>query len=442
MSIHYSSSIEHPVETVFAWHERPGALRRLLPPWQPVHLIEEADSLADGRAVIGLPGGIRWVAQHRGYDPPHGFVDDLVSLPIPWHHVHSFAADGPTRTRMTDSVATPVPASVLRRMLVYRHTQVRDDLDVIEGLHQLDPTTQTVAVTGSSGLVGTALCAFLSTAGHRVIRLVRRAARTESERAWNPADPDPGIFEGVDAVVHLAGASIAGRFDERHKKAIESSRIEPTRRIADAIVRSGGPRVLLSASAIGYYGPDRGDELLDEAAEPGSGFLAGVVARWEAATKDAADAGVRVVTVRTGVVLSTRGGLLKLLRPVFLSGLGGRIGNGRQWLSWIDLDDLTDVYARALVDEGLAGAVNAVAPNPARNGQFSTVLARVLRRPAPIPVPTFALDLLVGPEGTREVACASQRVVPGRLEAAGFRFRRTALEATLRHQLGRFGPTQ
>ncbi len=440
MSIEYSTSVDHPIEDVFAWHERPGAIERLLPPWQPVHVAEEARSLLDGKAVLSLPGGIRWVARHSDYDPPHRFVDDLVSLPVPWHHVHSFVEDGPGRTRVTDTVSTPIPAALLQRTLVYRHTQMRDDLDAIAELLRRDPAERTVAVTGSSGLVGTALCAFLSTAGYRVIRLVRRIPRTDSERAWNPEDPDPRTFEDVDAVVHLAGASIAGRFSERHKMAIESSRIDPTRRLADAVVRSNGPRVLLVASAIGYYGPDRGDELLDEESGRGGGFLADVVAKWEAATEPAADAGLRVVTVRTGVVLSTRGGMLKLLRPVFLAGFGGPVGAGDQWLSWIDLDDLTDVYARALVDEHLAGALAAVAPAPVRNSEFTATLARVLHRPARWRVPESALSVVVGEEGVREVACASQRVLPRRLVAAGFRFRRPQLEASLRHQLGRIEP--
>lgn len=440
MSIECSSVLDQPIEDVFAWHERPGAFQRLTPPWLGARLVAEAPSLADGRAVVRLPGGIRWVAQHHDYDPPYRFVDDLVSLPLPWHHVHSFAPEGPSRTRLTDTVTTPLPALALRRMFAYRQAQLRDDLGVQSDLRLIDPTPQTVAVTGSSGLVGTALSAFLSTAGHRVIRLVRRAPLADDERAWNPFAPDPGVFEGVDAVVHLAGASIAGRFTGRHKEAIASSRIEPTRRLAGALAQARGPRVLLAASAIGYYGSDRGDELLDEGAGRGDGFLADVVAQWEAATKGAADAGMRVVVVRTGIVLSAAGGMLALLRPLFLAGLGGRVADGNQWLSWIDLDDLTDVYARALVDPALAGVLNAVTPAPVRNAELTQTLARVLHRPALVAVPKAALGAVLGTEGARELACASQRVAPARLEAAGFCFRRPTLDASLRHQLGHASP--
>jgi len=440
VSIEHSSVVDHPVETVFAWHERPGALGRLLPPWLPISVLEEAGSLADGTAVVRLPGGLRWVARHSGYDPPRGFVDDLVSLPLRWHHVHTFEAEGPTRTRVTDTVSTPVPASYLAAMFVYRHRQLRGDLDSLAALHGFDPEARTVAVTGSSGLVGTALCHFLATGGHRVVRLVRRPARDRGERRWDPLSPDPAAFEDVDAVVHLAGASIAGRFSERHKAEIASSRIEPTRRLADALVSAGRPAVLVAASAIGYYGPDRGDELLDETSTRGRGFLAGVVADWEAATEGAAAAGLRVVTVRTGLVLSARGGLLQLLRPLFGAGLGGRVGSGRQWQSWIDLDDLTDIYARAIADRGLAGPLNAVAPEPVRNLELTATLAQLLRRPTVLPVPRAAIAAVIGTEGADELACASQRVVPRRLEEAAFRFRRPRLEASLRHQLGRFEP--
>jgi uncharacterized protein (TIGR01777 family) len=247
-----------------------------------------------------------------------------------------------------------------------------------------------VAVTGASGLVGSALAAFLSTGGQRVIRLVRRQVRNDLERQWNPNRPAPDLLDGVDAVVHLAGASIAGRFTDEHKAAIRDSRIEPTRRLAEAAAYAdNGPRTFVSASAIGYYGFDRGDALLCEESVRGDGFLADVVADWEAASAPAADAGLRVVGVRTGIVQSARGGTLKLMRPLFAAGLGGRLGSGQQWLSLVGLDDLLDVYYRALYDTRLTGPVNAVAPEPVRNADYTRALARVLHRPSVVPVPSF-----------------------------------------------------
>jgi uncharacterized protein (TIGR01777 family) len=195
---------------------------------------------------------------------------------------------------------------------------------------------------------------------------------------------------------------------------------------------------MISASAVGYYGADGDDRVLGEDSPAGGGFVADVVADWEADTEPAERAGVRVVRIRTGIVQSPRGGVLQVLRPLFTAGLGGRLGDGRQWTSWIDLDDLVDVYHRALVDEELAGPVNAVAPSPVRNADYTRVLARVLRRPAVLPVPSLGPELLLGAEGAHEFALASQRAAPARLVAAGHRFRRPDLEATLRHQLGRF----
>jgi uncharacterized protein (TIGR01777 family) len=190
----------------------------------------------------------------------------------------------------------------------------------------------------------------------------------------------------VDAVVHLAGASIAGRFTDAHRAAIRGSRIAPTRSLAELAGRTpDGPTVFVSASAIGYYGPDRGDEVLDESAARGEGFLADVVADWEQATASAAEAGLRVVNVRTGLVQSPRGGTLRLFYPLFSTGLGGRLGDGHTWQSWIGIDDLVDVYHRALYDAGLSGPVNAVAPEPVRNAAYTKTLARVLRRPAVLP---------------------------------------------------------
>jgi hypothetical protein len=448
MGLVYSSVVDAPIYEVFDWHTRPGAITRLSPPWQPVRVVAEADSLQSGRAELGLPGGLRWVADHQpdSYDPPRRFVDTigtegLASLPVRlavrWRHTHDFEELSGERTRVTDRVATPVPARALRAMFGYRHRQLADDIGVHRHAAAQGLAPATVAVTGSSGLVGSQLTAFLSTGGHRVIRLVRHAATKSDERQWNPDDPDPGLLAGVDAVIHLAGASIAGRFTEEHRAAIRDSRIGPTRRLAELIAKSAdGPKVLISASAVGYYGYDRREETLTEDSGRGDGFLADVVAEWENATAPAEQAGVRVVRVRTGIVQSPGGGTLRLLRPLFAAGLGGRVGNGQQWLSWIGIDDLVDVYHRGLWDADLSGPVNAVAAEPVRNVDYTRTLAHVLRRPALLPVPSLGPRLLLGEQGARELACASQRVLPARLQQADHRFRRPDLEQTLRHLLG------
>ncbi len=445
MGVTYSSVVNAPRDDVFAWYSRPGAFNRLSPPWSPMRLVSEATSLKDGRATLALPGGLRWVAQHQPelYDPPARFVDAIgsdgpASLPariaVRWRHIHEFEDAGDNRTRVIDRVETPVPGRALRPMFVYRHRQLADDLEAHREAAHNGLTAATVALTGSSGLVGSALTAFLSTGGHRVIRLVRGAA-TDDARQWNPDEPDPELLAGVDAVIHLAGASIAGRFTDSHRKAIHDSRIGPTRKLAEIAARTR--TTMICASAIGYYGYDRGDETLTEDTGRGDGFLADVVADWEDATAAAREAGARVVNVRTGIVQSPRGGTLKLMRPLFAAGLGGRLGSGRQWLSWIGIDDLIDVYYRALWDTTLSGPVNAVAPQPVRNSQYTRTLAHVLHRPAVVPVPPLGPKVLLGTQGARELACASQRVAPDKLNRSGHRFRQPDLDQALRHLLGR-----
>lgn len=442
MGVEFSSVVSAPVDEVFAWHERPGALARLSPPWQPVRVGAEPGSLADGRAEVVLPCGVRWVAVHDpgGYRPPGQFVDELTSWPlragIRWRHTHRFAAVDETATRVTDHVDTNVPALALRSMFAYRHRQLAGDLAAARTAAEFGAGPLTVAVTGASGLVGSALTAFLTTCGHRVVRLVRHEARSGDERSWRTHDPAPDLLDGVDAVVHLAGASIAGRFTPDHKHRLRDSRVVPTRLLAELAAR-GGLRAFVTASAIGFYGPDRGDEVLTEDSERGDGFLAALVADWESATAPARDAGVRTVQVRTGIVQSPRGGVLRLLHPLFAAGLGGRIGSGGQWLSWIGVDDLADTYLRALVDPALAGPVNAASPRPVRNTEYTETLGRVLNRPTLLPVPELGPRLVLGDEGTRELAVASQRVQPQRLLDAGHRFRHPHLDQALRHLLGR-----
>ncbi len=447
MGIEYESVVDHPLAEVFAWHARPGAMRRLVPPWQPMKVVSEVDSLADGRAVLGLPAGLRWVAQHdpTSYDPPHRFVDVLSSegprswpprIVGRWTHTHEFS-EVSAGTRVYDRIDAPVPAAALRPMFVYRHRQLADDLAAHRDARDMGTQGLVVAVTGATGLVGMALSAFLSSGGHRVIRLVRHPAQTEDERQWNPDDPAPDLLSGVDAVVHLAGASIAGRFTAAHKEAVRDSRIGPTRRLAEvAAAAADGPRTFVSASAIGIYGFDRGDALLREESVRGDGFLADVVADWEAATGPAVESGLRVVNVRTGIVQSAAGGTLRLMRPLFAAGLGGRVGSGRQWLSWIGLDDLIDVYYRALYDVRMSGPVNAVAPAPVRNAEYTKALAGVLHRPALLPVPSLGPRLLLGKQGARELAEADQRVAPTKLETVGHRFRHPGITDALAHELG------
>lgn len=449
MGLVYSTVIDAPRDEVFAWHGRAGAFLRLSPPWQPMKVVAEAASLADGRARLALPGGLRWVAEHQldCYDPPRCFVDQigvdgLASLPAwlvgRWRHTHEFEEVEGGRTRVIDRVATPVPATALRAMFAYRHRQLAGDFAAHRRAAQQGLAPATVAVTGSSGLVGAALTAFLSTGGHRVIRLVRRAPANPDERQWNPAAPDSDLLAGVDALIHLAGASIAGRFTSAHQRAIHDSRIDPTRRLAELVAcPAGGPSVMICASAIGFYGYDRGDEPLTEDSDRGDGFLADVVAVWEQATAPAEQAGARVVRVCTGIVQSPRGGTLRLLYPLFAAGLGGRLGDGKQWLSWIGIDDLLDIYHRGLWDTTLSGPVNAVAATPARNIDYTRTLAAVLHRPAVVPVPRLGPRLLLGAQGARELAQASQRVIPARLHQAGHQFRHPDLDQTLRHLLGR-----
>jgi len=264
MGLTYSSVIDAGQDEVFSWHTRPGAVTRLLPPWQPVRVLHEAGSLRDGRATLTLPGGLRWVATHQpdAYDPPNSFADSLTSLPLPWRHTHQFSPAGDGATLMTDVIETPIPARALRSVLVYRHRQLAADLAALARARVISQDQLTVAVTGSSGLIGTALTALLTTSGHRVIPLVRRLPRI-GERYWRPEDPAAELLDGVDAVIHLAGASIAGRFTPERKNEIRASRILPTRKLAE-LAAASHLSAFVTASAIGIYGPDRGEEVLTE----------------------------------------------------------------------------------------------------------------------------------------------------------------------------------
>jgi uncharacterized protein len=300
-----------------------------------------------------------------------------------------------------------------------------------------------VLITGSSGLIGSALVPFLTSEGNSVTRLLRSPTSSKagggSEIVWNPGGSSTASskLEGFDAVIHLAGENIAeGRWTEAKKARIRESRTKPTRALSEALAKlNNPPRTLVSASAVGYYG-DRGDEILREGSAPGSGYLPEVCLGWEGATASAVQKGIRVVHLRCGVVLATTGGALAKMLPPFRMGVGGKVGDGKQYMSWIALDDVMGAIHHVLITDRLIGPVNAVTPNPATNSEFTKTLGRVLSRPTLFPVPAAAARIAFG-EMADALLLASARVMPARLVETGYQFRYPELEGALRHLLGR-----
>lgn len=296
-----------------------------------------------------------------------------------------------------------------------------------------------VLVSGSSGLIGSALVPSLTAGGHSVTRLVRsKLKKGEAEVWWDPLGGtlDATGLDGFDGVVHLAGENITGRWTARKKAKIRDSRVKGTELLAQTLAgRAQPPKVMVCASAVGYYG-DRGDEILREGSPPGSGFLAQVCTEWEAAAEPARQKGIRVVHLRMGVVLSPDGGALAKMLPPFKMGVGGKVGSGNQYMSWIALDDVVGAIEHALTTEALRGPVNAVAPYPVTNLEFTQALGRVLSRPTVFPMPAGAARLAFG-QMADELLLASARVEPARLSASGYRFRYPTLESALRHLLGK-----
>jgi uncharacterized protein (TIGR01777 family) len=449
----HKSELPVPAEELFNWHARPGAFQRLAPPWQEIALVEH-EGIRDGeRAVIDMKVGpltVRWVARHGDYEPGRRFRDEAEQGPFQtWVHTHSFLpADGGSvlEDRIVyepplgalGALARPQIEGQLRAMFRFRHRRTREDL----ARHALyaDKPRLKVAITGGSGLVGQALTAFLTTGGHEVIQLVRGPSRGPGEARWSTEQGllEPEKLAGVDAVVHLAGKSIGdGPWTPAVKAEIVRSRDQGTRALcASLAAMEAPPPVLVSASAIGYYG-DRGAEALTEDSAPGEGFLAEVCQAWEAACEPAVEAGIRVVNPRIGVVLTAGGGALTEMLTPFKLGVGGPMGGGDQFMSWVSLDDLLGMVLHLIYTDGLSGPVNAVSPTPVPQRVLARVLGRVLRRPAVMPAPAAALKLVLGSEMAREMVLAGAKVLPSRLQSSGFRFFYPDLEDCLRMELGK-----
>lgn len=462
----HESHYDHPRETVFGWHERPGAFLRLTPALMGRGDSDPSDGIRDGSIaeftvalpfLSAIPGvgqriGWPWRAKHLGYDPPRAFEDIMEAGPFAsWHHRHLFSDNGNGSTGLVDEITYAVPGGSavgrlarstiegqLGRVFAYRERQLRGDLD----FHATHPGRRTVAITGSTGLVGRQLGALLGGGGHDVRRLVRKPKRDTGigEIAWEASGGilDPDDLRDVDVVIHLAGEPIGSRFTPEHKRNVLLSRTLSTELLARTMAElapDGRPRALVVASAAGYYGAHRGDEVLTEDSAPGDDFLAGVCRAWEAAADPAREAGVRVAHVRTGFVQSAEGGQLALQLPLYRLGLGGRLGDGQQWMPWITLDDLVSLYAHIALTEGLQGPVNASAPHPVRASDYARTLGAVVHRPAVLPVPDLGPAALLGKQGADELALAGQRLSAQRALDWGYRFRQPTLEPALKHVL-------
>ncbi|MEQ8765168.1 MAG: TIGR01777 family oxidoreductase [Planctomycetota bacterium] len=467
---------------LYDWHARPGAFERLLPPWEDIEVLEHVGTVEDGaRLVMKLrkgPVSLRWHALHRDHIEGEQFVDVQVKGPFgKWVHTHRFLEEGEHSSILHDHIEYRLPLAPLstffgagfarrevERLFTYRHERTRRDL---ERHAQWRGPRLRIAVTGASGFVGTALCAFLTTGGHDVVRLVRknraRATETESgprtashsrdgtvvraeryrarghserpaelEVTWDPknGELDPSALEGIDALIHLAGENVGERrWTPEVKREIRDSRVRSNELLAKTVAAMRRPpEVLIVAGGTGIYGA-RGEERIDEDSSLGDGFLADVGRASEAAWDSVDRTRTRVVPLRIGLVLGAHGGVLSKLTPLFRCALGGPLGNGRQGVAWIGLDDLVAVIHRAIFDGRLDGPVNAVAGSVS-NQELAKTLGRVLSRPAVLPAPAAALRAGLG-ERADALLLSGAYVEPKRLTEAGFELRNGDLESAL-----------
>ena len=444
-----------PAEDAYRWHSNCGAFERLNPPWERVEVVGRSGGLENGstvdlRVMLG-PLPLRWTARHANVIPGRQFQDTQERGPFAkWEHTHRFEPDGPHACVLEDRVDYALPLGALGRifggamvrsrlekMFTYRHHVTQMDLNAMVKLNE-NARVLTVAVTGASGLVGSALIPLLTTGGHRVKRLVRKQNPGADEIQWDidAGTIDAGALEGVDAVVHLAGENIAGRWSDEKKRKIRESRVKGTRLLSSTLMKlKRRPQVLVSASAIGYYG-ETGATAVDENGPLSPRYLGEVCKEWEAEAMAATQAGIRVVRARLGVVLTPRGGALaKMLTPFKLC-VGGIIGSGKQYWSWVALEDVIGALQFAVLNPQIDGAMNVVAPDAATNYEFTKTLGKVLGRPTIFPMPAFAARLALG-EMADELLLTSTRVVPKTLQQNGYAFRFPNLEDALRHLLGK-----
>ena len=457
----HTTTLPFSRQTVWNWHARPGAVRRIMPDWEGIRPVE-VGGIKDGavtsfRMSIGIVPQ-RWVAKHHSYIEGEQFCDNMIKGPFGrWNHVHKFNEISDSEMQIHDKIDWKLPFHFFTRIgapimvmprvrQMFKHRSRRVLADLKRQQMFADAPRKRILISGSTGLIGTQLGAFLETDGHDVHRLVRPSTRLHADQdptkivKWDDRSGEilDGSLEDFDVVIHLAGAGIGDkRWSKKRKKLIAESREIPTQNLSTALAKlKSPPSLYMCASAVGYY-DNRGDEHLDENSSSGEGFLADICRRWESAADPATSAGIRTIHLRTGIVTTAAGGMLKqILLPAKLGAMGP-IGGGRQWQSWISLDDQIYAIHYLMNHDTASGAFNLTAPNPVTQKQFAKALGKVLRRPAFAPTPGFVMKILFGAMG-RSLILEGQKVHPNRLVELGYTFEHENLESALRDALGRF----
>lgn len=448
-------------QQLWAWYNSDGAFRRIMPEWEGIKPIN-AGRLVDGEETIFKvklgPFRQKWIARHHSVVSGESFADRMIKGPFgAWNHHHKFESASKDTTSVIDNVEYKLPLHFftgwsagftvlprMKQMFEFRSVRVANDLKQIQLTSELP--RQKILVSGSTGMIGLQLCAFLEAAGHDVHRLLRPSTKLPTDVdsskvvVWNDLTGEiiDGDMNGFDTIIHMAGAGIGDkRWSKKRLKLIRDSRIIPTKNLSKIVAGlDNPPRKIICSSAIGYYG-NRGTEVLDESSSTGNDILAELCRDWENASNAAKGSGINVIHVRTGIVMSPSGGALaKLLLPAKM-GAGGPVGGGKQMQSWISLDD--EIYAihHLMMQDSAEGVYNLTAPSPVSQKQFAKTLGRVLRRPSFAPLPGFVIKLLFGHMG-KKLVLEGQDVRPTRLIESGFEFTHPELESCLRSCLGKF----
>ncbi|HSA74964.1 MAG TPA: TIGR01777 family oxidoreductase [Candidatus Nitrosocosmicus sp.] len=453
--------ISSKVEDVFEYHRREGALERLIPPWSSLQVIKRDKDLKDASIVILRlnvgPIGIRWIAQHLGYIQNRQFQDKMIKGPFRyWLHTHSFVPrELDNNCIMEDRIDYSLPFGIagidlfnniirdnLCQLFYYRHHILKNDMNLYKLVRK--NRGKRILITGSTGLIGSALVPFLSTVGdHHVTRMVRPSSTYRNNNPYAVKwDPDKGKIEindleGYDVIIHLSGENIFGRWSESKKRKLMESRIKTTRLLCDSLIKlKNPPSTLICASAIGIYG-DRGEDVLTEETFPAdSGFLSVLCQKWEEATASVKSIGIRLINARFGMVLTPKGGMLKKLVEPSIFKIGLRIGSENQYISWISIEDVLGSILYSIGDSSIRGPVNFVSPNPMKMSDFTRILSEILKNKLIIPITTRTLKPVFG-ELAEYVISSSSFVIPRKLSIAGYPFMNTDLDNTLRLLLGR-----